>query len=220
MCPNCNSKDIKWDSWNATGHCKVQGINLKETAIGYQLWCDRCKANTGQQSSFAATSHKFWVNKEHWEIPRELQMVNLNICILMFALRWHTSFHSKRCSHSWTVRFNCRDETFNNISGPCRMNQVSVSPFSNSVWVRRLTCCLAQNYTCSNTMKRSKSTSSTTKIGRKQIPSSQSTSFCSLSHSKKMETVTTLSQMIGLLPYSSPSPMKPGVKSLRSTCKH
>ena len=53
VCPNCNSKDIKWDSWNATGHREVQGINREETTIGYQLQCDRCKANAGQHTDFS-----------------------------------------------------------------------------------------------------------------------------------------------------------------------
>lgn len=86
-CPNCDGKDIKWDSWNATGHREVQGIDREETAIGYQLRCTDCKAKRGQQSSFAATSHKFWAHKEHWEIPRELPTVDLEVYVLTFLLK-------------------------------------------------------------------------------------------------------------------------------------
>lgn len=80
-CPNCDGKNVKWDSWNATGHREVQGISREETAIGYQLRCDDCKKlNGNNQSSFAATSFNFWKHKEHWEIPRELWILQFKAC--------------------------------------------------------------------------------------------------------------------------------------------
>ncbi|KAK7000737.1 hypothetical protein R3P38DRAFT_3218571 [Favolaschia claudopus] len=85
-CPQCDSADIKWDSWTGGGpRGQVHGVRCEERAIGYQLRCDACKKRYGQGGSeagakgpdneklgysFATTNPKFWAKRQHWEIPR------------------------------------------------------------------------------------------------------------------------------------------------------
>ncbi|KAK7027758.1 hypothetical protein R3P38DRAFT_3190841 [Favolaschia claudopus] len=85
-CPQCDSTDIKWDSWTGGGaRGVVHGVRCEERAIGYQLRCNECKKKYGQGGSeagakgpdneklgysFATTNPKFWAKRQHWEIPR------------------------------------------------------------------------------------------------------------------------------------------------------
>ncbi|KAK6969492.1 hypothetical protein R3P38DRAFT_3500892 [Favolaschia claudopus] len=85
-CPQCDSTDIKWDSWTGGGaRGVVHGVRREERAIGYQLRCNECKRKYGQGGSeagakgpdneklgysFATTNPKFWARRQHWEIPR------------------------------------------------------------------------------------------------------------------------------------------------------
>ncbi|KAK6984837.1 hypothetical protein R3P38DRAFT_2575379, partial [Favolaschia claudopus] len=85
-CPQCDSMDIKWDSWTGGGaRGVVHGVRCEERAIGYQLRCNECKKKYGQGGSeagakgpdderlgysFATTNPKFWAKRQHWEIPR------------------------------------------------------------------------------------------------------------------------------------------------------
>ncbi|KAJ7601836.1 hypothetical protein DFH06DRAFT_1351920 [Mycena polygramma] len=66
-CPQCGSKDIKWDSWTGAGSrepCKGKyGIGGTDT---------RARNQAGEKFgfSFATTNTKFWTNWQHWAIPR------------------------------------------------------------------------------------------------------------------------------------------------------
>ncbi|KAL6303303.1 hypothetical protein BKA93DRAFT_818126 [Sparassis latifolia] len=78
QCPQCDSTDVKWTQWAATGHREVHGIFWEETAIGYQLRCKNCETQAGMHGHqgggmycFATTSHLFWERREHWEVPCE-----------------------------------------------------------------------------------------------------------------------------------------------------
>ncbi|KAI0673879.1 hypothetical protein C8Q78DRAFT_968391 [Trametes maxima] len=82
-CPRCAATGpaVSWTGWTPSGHREVHGIDREETAIGYQLRCQRCAEGaagqqaTGQDSEanfcFATTNHLFWQAYEHWEIPGE-----------------------------------------------------------------------------------------------------------------------------------------------------
>ncbi|KAL6307078.1 hypothetical protein BKA93DRAFT_770448 [Sparassis latifolia] len=79
QCPQCDSGDVKWIQWAATGHREVHGLFREETAIGYQLRCKECEKRTAERSCtnedsdgaycFTTTSHLFWQRRDHWEIP-------------------------------------------------------------------------------------------------------------------------------------------------------
>lgn len=69
-CPICNSPDILWDSWNATGAQSVYGIRANERAIGYQLRCKKCKEiNSPEGHCFATTNYLLWGKWESWRVP-------------------------------------------------------------------------------------------------------------------------------------------------------
>ncbi|KAK6992885.1 hypothetical protein R3P38DRAFT_3224861 [Favolaschia claudopus] len=84
-CPQCNSTDVKWDSWTGAGSREIHGLCFKEKAFGFQLRCALCKAKFGKDGtrvgaknadgekfvfSFATTNTVFWAGWEHWKIPR------------------------------------------------------------------------------------------------------------------------------------------------------
>lgn len=83
ICPKCDAtgSDVSWSGWTSTGHCEVHGLDREETALGYQLRCQRCsKAASDQKTSirngegtycFSTTNHTFWERREHWTIPGE-----------------------------------------------------------------------------------------------------------------------------------------------------
>jgi hypothetical protein len=48
QCPQCDSANIKWDSWTPTGHREVHGIRLEECAIGFQMRCNDCEILYGK----------------------------------------------------------------------------------------------------------------------------------------------------------------------------
>lgn len=76
-CPLCDSDNIKWHSWVATGYREVHGVSKDELALGYQIRCKSCeqsraggeKAKT--QVCYATTSAEFWERYKEWNIPRE-----------------------------------------------------------------------------------------------------------------------------------------------------
>ncbi|KAA1480033.1 hypothetical protein DENSPDRAFT_789845, partial [Dentipellis sp. KUC8613] len=87
-CPQCGitNRKVSWHGWNATGYREVHGVRREETAIGLQLRCDACKVADDEARKvakatkheyekilhcFATTSHEFWGNRHHWDIPRE-----------------------------------------------------------------------------------------------------------------------------------------------------
>ncbi|GBE82885.1 hypothetical protein SCP_0412720 [Sparassis crispa] len=82
QCPQCDSGDVKWIQWAATGHREVHGLFREETAIGYQLRCKECEKRTAERSGtnedsdgaycFTTTSHLFWQRRDHWEIPSSI----------------------------------------------------------------------------------------------------------------------------------------------------
>ncbi|RDX39514.1 hypothetical protein OH76DRAFT_1324060, partial [Lentinus brumalis] len=97
VCPRCESTDVLWYGWSPTGHHDVHGIEREETAIGYQLCCNRCKELYGQGGSrseeedsksysFLTTSCQFWENREHWDIPRDALTRDLFNLIVEFRL--------------------------------------------------------------------------------------------------------------------------------------
>lgn len=65
-CPQCNSTEVKWHSWVATGYRNVHGVHRDELAIGYQLRCTTCQqtrqtaGDKAIQTCFATTSVEFW----------------------------------------------------------------------------------------------------------------------------------------------------------------
>ncbi|TRM55406.1 hypothetical protein BD626DRAFT_444173, partial [Schizophyllum amplum] len=61
-CPVCTADDVHWHGWVNTGPRDVHGLQREETAIGYQLRCDSCKAAKSKQYCYAATSKEFWGN--------------------------------------------------------------------------------------------------------------------------------------------------------------
>ncbi|KAK7062280.1 hypothetical protein R3P38DRAFT_3167271 [Favolaschia claudopus] len=84
QCPQCDSTDIKWDSWTGAGSREIHGLYFEEKALGFQLRCAPCKAKYGKHgtdvgarnaegekycSSFATTNAVFWARWEHWKIP-------------------------------------------------------------------------------------------------------------------------------------------------------
>ncbi|KAJ7026258.1 hypothetical protein C8F04DRAFT_1268296 [Mycena alexandri] len=84
-CPQCDSTDIKWDSWTGAGSRDVHGLRCEEKALGFQLRCNPCKAKYGAGGthfgarnlegeklgfSFATTNSIFWDRVEHWKVPR------------------------------------------------------------------------------------------------------------------------------------------------------
>ncbi|KAK7055962.1 hypothetical protein R3P38DRAFT_3170627 [Favolaschia claudopus] len=84
QCPQCDSTDIKWDSWTGAGSREIHGLYFEEKALGFQLRCAPCKAKYGKHgtdvgarnaegeklgSSFATTNAVFWERWEHWKIP-------------------------------------------------------------------------------------------------------------------------------------------------------
>ncbi|KAJ3534877.1 hypothetical protein NM688_g7062 [Phlebia brevispora] len=77
-CPGCGSNDIKWDSWTTSGIRNVHGVDMEETALGYQLRCTACekkdvknKSTKRRKSQFcySTTSMEFWEKWDHWKIP-------------------------------------------------------------------------------------------------------------------------------------------------------
>ncbi|KAH9007323.1 hypothetical protein EDB86DRAFT_2793432 [Lactarius hatsudake] len=48
QCPQCESTNIKWDSWTPTGHREVHGMRQEECALGMQLRCRDCERQYGQ----------------------------------------------------------------------------------------------------------------------------------------------------------------------------
>lgn len=77
QCPICDSSNILFQGWTATGYREVHGMFEEETALGYQLRCKVCEERSGHQSGdarspycFATTNHEFWARTQHWEIPR------------------------------------------------------------------------------------------------------------------------------------------------------
>lgn len=86
QCPNpsCESKDIGWRGWTATGYREVHGVFRDETALGMQLRCSACMESRNEsrndnegddgektQVAVSTTSIKFWENKHHWQVPRK-----------------------------------------------------------------------------------------------------------------------------------------------------
>ena len=77
-CPRCGStgRKIEWNGWTSTGHREVHGISQEETAIGVQLRCSQCEKQVRKVAlwdsisyCFVMTSHLFWDNVEHWDMP-------------------------------------------------------------------------------------------------------------------------------------------------------
>jgi hypothetical protein len=50
-CPQCDSMNIKWDSWTVHGHREVHGIRQEECALGMQLRCKDCEKLFGKGQS-------------------------------------------------------------------------------------------------------------------------------------------------------------------------
>ncbi|KAJ7027842.1 hypothetical protein C8F04DRAFT_1266630 [Mycena alexandri] len=84
-CPQCDSTDVKWDSWTGAGSRDVHGLRCEEKALGFQLRCNPCKVKYGAGGtdvgarnlegeklgfSFATTNSIFWDRVEHWKVPR------------------------------------------------------------------------------------------------------------------------------------------------------
>jgi hypothetical protein len=84
-CPQCDSSDVSWDGWTATGHRELHGISCEEMALGYQLICKQCKEEYSAKSNhvnggegsfcFATTNPTFWKKWEHWAIPGSCQCI-------------------------------------------------------------------------------------------------------------------------------------------------
>lgn len=77
-CPKCDSTDVKWHSWVATGYREVHGVNRDELALGYQLRCKTCercrkggRKKQDTQVCYATTATEFWESYEEWNIPSE-----------------------------------------------------------------------------------------------------------------------------------------------------
>lgn len=70
-CPLCDSDNIKWHSWVATGYRDVHGVNKDELALGYQIRCKTCVEKSKTQVCYATTSAEFWERYEEWNIPRK-----------------------------------------------------------------------------------------------------------------------------------------------------
>jgi hypothetical protein len=94
ICPHCGTSDqTTWNSWTATGHREVHGLQREECALGFQLRCSKCEKSGGltsasekkrkveeEQYCFATTTSAFWMKWPFWDIPR-----------LFFLIRncWH-----------------------------------------------------------------------------------------------------------------------------------
>jgi hypothetical protein len=50
-CPQCDSMNVKWDSWTTKGHREVHGIRQEECALGMQLRCKDCEMHFGKGQS-------------------------------------------------------------------------------------------------------------------------------------------------------------------------
>lgn len=83
QCPQCDSLNVSWQGWTATGHRDVHGVEREETALGYQLECNSCKesraekriggrkTNSEELVCMATTNPKFWARKHDCEVPSE-----------------------------------------------------------------------------------------------------------------------------------------------------
>ncbi|KAF9540595.1 hypothetical protein CPC08DRAFT_650854, partial [Agrocybe pediades] len=109
-CPQCQSTEILWDAWTATGARDVHGIRREERAIGYQLHCKMCKEKYGKggsqsgqkKSCFATTSKFFWEKWEHWRIPSKYGSLFCEITYLK-GFRGRTCFHEPLCSYTRVI---------------------------------------------------------------------------------------------------------------------
>jgi hypothetical protein len=69
-CPVCDSKNVRWDSWNGTGSREVHGVSCEEVALGYQLRCADCyQQQEPKVYCFATTNHVFWEKWEDSQVP-------------------------------------------------------------------------------------------------------------------------------------------------------
>ncbi|KIM89482.1 hypothetical protein PILCRDRAFT_2691 [Piloderma croceum F 1598] len=77
-CPQCDSINVKWDSWTTKGHREVHGIRQEECTLGMQLRCKDCEMHFGKGKGgdptkgkycFATTNALFWERREAWEMP-------------------------------------------------------------------------------------------------------------------------------------------------------
>ena len=80
-CPQCNGKNVSWDSWAATGYRDVHGIDIDEYALGYQLRCKDCEACPSENPQrerrkhcWVTTSADFWTSHRLWDIPGMLSL--------------------------------------------------------------------------------------------------------------------------------------------------
>ena len=74
-CALCHSKEIDWNGWTTSGPRTVHGIRSEEYVIGLQMHCGRLEC----KKSLTLTSHDFWKNVPHNEIPCKYLYVYLII---------------------------------------------------------------------------------------------------------------------------------------------
>jgi hypothetical protein len=76
-CPQCDTKNVGWNSWTMTGPRNVHGVSQDKTAHGVQVQCrGECEkrfgggkdANEEGTYCFATTNVKLWENQEYWDI--------------------------------------------------------------------------------------------------------------------------------------------------------
>jgi hypothetical protein len=89
-CPQCDSINVKWDSWTTKGHREVHGIRQEECALGMQLRCKDCEMHFGKGQSLRIKAGHIlilWEDREGWRSYQRKILLCDHKCTVLGATR-------------------------------------------------------------------------------------------------------------------------------------